>query len=96
VTDIVSDDEFFTWQLHGNCLAYPSDWFFPEEETSKRIRRERERAAKQVCLDCPVLAKCRDYAMNMPEKHGIWGATTARERALVRASATAFSTGWAS
>ncbi len=77
-------DDYVGWQMHGSCLDHPSEWFFPEEETRKTVRRERERLAKSICRGCPVLATCRDHALRAGEKHGIWGAMTARERATDR------------
>ena len=41
-----------------------------------------EARAKLICADCPVLARCRDHALSVPEAWGIWGATTPRERGL--------------
>ncbi|MBI3215667.1 MAG: WhiB family transcriptional regulator [Mycobacterium sp.] len=74
--------EYFSWQLRGSCLDFPVELFFPEEEVRKRVRRQREEQAKRICQGCPVLANCREHALSTPEKYGIWGATTARERAL--------------
>ncbi|QNJ96044.1 WhiB family transcriptional regulator [Mycolicibacterium fluoranthenivorans] len=54
--------------------------FFPEDQGRHGLY-ERQRRAKQICRDCPVLKQCREYALATPEVHGIWGATTPRERA---------------
>jgi WhiB family transcriptional regulator, redox-sensing transcriptional regulator len=43
-----------------------------------RLRSERQ--AKQICQSCPVLLRCRAYAINTREKYGIWGAKTPKER----------------
>ena len=74
-------DEDWSWQLCGSCLAYPAELFFPEEE-ARRTRKEREQQAKRICLQCPVLATCREYALKTPERYGIWGGTTPQEREL--------------
>ncbi|MGA5536838.1 WhiB family transcriptional regulator [Mycolicibacterium nivoides] len=47
-----------------------------------RPLRRREDAAKAICQACPVLARCRAHALSAPEPYGIWGAMTARERAV--------------
>lgn len=78
------DDGYHSWQLQGSCQDYPAEWFFPEDEPRKGVRRERERQAKRICLDCPVLARCREHAFRNYERHGVWGAMTGRERALAR------------
>jgi WhiB family transcriptional regulator, redox-sensing transcriptional regulator len=82
-----STGDDWSWQLRGRCLDFPTELFFPEEEARKRIRREREQLAKRICLQCPVLRACREHALRTPEKYGVWGATTARERALARVEA---------
>lgn len=75
-------DEYWPWQLRGRCLEFPSDLFFPEGEP-RRDRRRHEEQAKRICRDCPVLARCREHAMSTPERYGIWGATTPRERGIL-------------
>jgi WhiB family transcriptional regulator, redox-sensing transcriptional regulator len=74
--------EEWSWQLQGRCRGLPSEVFFPETVSRYGVRR-REEDAKRICLDCPVLAKCRDYALRTPELHGVWGAMSAGERAQV-------------
>ena len=70
----------WSWQLRGHCLTVPSEIFFPEDHASRRARREREEQAKRICRTCPVLSTCREHALTTPERFGVWGATTARER----------------
>ena len=74
-------DEYWSWQLHGKCLDFPADLFFPESER-RADRREREEMAKRICRNCPVLNRCREHAVQVPERYGIWGATTPRERGI--------------
>jgi WhiB family redox-sensing transcriptional regulator len=68
------------WQQLARCRGLPSDVFFPEELDSRRRRRLQEQAAKQICATCPVIVACREHALRAPEKYGVWGALTARER----------------
>ena len=77
-------DDAWSWQLRGSCLGYPVEVFFPEERARSR-QRQRESVAKRICLECPVLAECREHALRTPEQHGIWGAMTATERSRTRA-----------
>ena len=74
-------DPFWSWQLRGNCLDSPADLFFPESEP-RGLRRQREEQAKRICRGCPVLDVCREHASSVPERYGIWGATTPRERGV--------------
>lgn len=79
--------ENWSWQLHGSCLGYPSEIFFPDDKRGQPLKRL-ENQAKDICRDCPVLSKCRDHALTAPEAFGVWGAMTAVERAkLLAASA---------
>ncbi|MGA5545483.1 WhiB family transcriptional regulator [Mycobacterium sp. NPDC051198] len=73
--------EEWSWQLHGLCRDHPAEVFFPEELRGRPLRR-REDAAKAICRACPVLDRCRSHALSAPEPYGIWGAMTARERAI--------------
>ncbi|HEX3288078.1 MAG TPA: WhiB family transcriptional regulator [Mycobacterium sp.] len=68
------------WQRRGRCRGVSSEVFFPEENRGD-LRRRREAQAKLICRDCPVLAACREHALRTPENHGVWGATSASERA---------------
>ena len=40
--------------------------------------------AKAVCLGCPALTECRDWAVVMAEPYGVWAATTPQEREILR------------
>lgn len=39
--------------------------------------------AKRLCKTCPLMIKCRDYALQN-SVYGIWGGTTDRERETMR------------
>lgn len=68
------------WQDAALCRAYPLGYFFPEDQRTRRARRLQEGAAKQVCARCPVVDSCRDHALSMGERYGVWGALAGRER----------------
>ncbi|WP_332522644.1 WhiB family transcriptional regulator [Mycolicibacterium mengxianglii] len=68
------------WQLHGRCRTHPDQDFFPDEHRGQALR-EREEQAKRICRACPVVTACRSHALQVPERFGVWGAMTARERA---------------
>ena len=64
------------------CAQIDSEMWFPEKAVGLNMARE----AKRVCLRCPVRAECAEYAITMPANpEGIWGATSMRERAKIRA-----------
>lgn len=37
-------------------------------------------AAKAICATCPVRERCLDYAIDIKERHGVWGGMTYDER----------------
>ncbi|MBS3694144.1 WhiB family transcriptional regulator [Rhodococcus qingshengii] len=71
---------FWDWQRHASCRYLDTDLFFAcdSEGAGQRIRRER--AAKQICEQCPVRLRCRTHAISSGEPFGVWGGTTELER----------------
>jgi WhiB family transcriptional regulator, redox-sensing transcriptional regulator len=65
------------WRRRAACLQRPPDEFY-----DKKIRVQRD-AARFCHIVCPVQAECLDYALANDERHGVWGGTTEKERALL-------------
>lgn len=66
------------------CATSDPDLFLPEaNEDRVHIAK-----AKALCADCPIKAPCLEFALRNREP-GIWGGTSTRERALMRAAAAA-------
>ena len=66
------------WMERGACRDTRSDLFFPERGASTR-------QAKEMCRGCSVRQECIRYAMDATEEMaGIWGGTSARDRAKRR------------
>ncbi|MEJ7719800.1 MAG: WhiB family transcriptional regulator [Ilumatobacteraceae bacterium] len=65
------------WTAHAACRDMDTALFFPE-------RGEVTSTAKAVCSGCPVVAECLAYAMNTPERHGVWGGLSERQRRRLR------------
>lgn len=74
--------EQWEWQLLGSCRDEDPAVFYPPSSARGRALAAMEEQAKAVCSRCPVLQRCRDYALDAGEPYGIWGATTSKERAL--------------
>lgn len=79
--------EAWQWQLDAACRGTSSEVFFSPSGEGRTARRVREEQAKALCAECPVLTQCRLFALSSNEPFGVWGGTTARERALERARA---------
>lgn len=65
------------WMGRAACKGMDPDLFFPD-------RGESTKEAKALCLGCPVVKECLDYAVRNREKQGIWGGTSERQRRRLR------------
>lgn len=72
------------WQSRAECLKYDPEWFFPpgQHVESPAYWRAVERA-KTICRACPVSERCYQEAHRL-KAQGIWGASTEKERVLLR------------
>lgn len=72
-----------SWLQEADCADYPNPdtWFpDPEHDTPEQITAK-EKAAKAVCLGCPVAADCLELGMRKENRRwGIFGGLTAKER----------------
>jgi WhiB family redox-sensing transcriptional regulator len=69
------------WEFRAACRGPARELFCEVAAETAVERADRERAAKQICAHCDVLAECRAYALRVHEPLGIWGGMTATERA---------------
>jgi hypothetical protein len=71
-----------TWHLHAACRGHDVAIFFPGKGQNA------DPNARALCNRCPVATQCLTRGMgdngNRPERHGIWGATSERQRRLAR------------
>lgn len=63
------------WMADAACASADPEGWFPDGRSSGR-------EAKRICRGCPVIAQCLRYALTHGER-GIWGGTSARERAAM-------------
>lgn len=77
MTDRRVDLRDATWMDFSNCAGVHPDLMFPE-------RGESTATAKDICAACSVKEECLEYALQVPEKFGIWGGTSERERRRIR------------
>lgn len=69
------------WMFEGSCGQVGPRWFFPDEdEDAPRGRGMSYLEGRKVCADCPVRAKCLQYALDTRQEHGLWGGVSPRER----------------
>lgn len=76
------------WAPRGACrdrdLVPDADLFFASENENRGEASARINAAKAVCKTaCPVRDECLAWALATPERDGVWGGMSGRERALL-------------
>ncbi len=76
------------WQLAAACRGMCSSVFFHPWEERGPARERRERAAKAICRECPVMIECQRHARAIPERYGIWGGLSEAERGGTRVRVT--------
>jgi WhiB family redox-sensing transcriptional regulator len=70
----------WNWQQDAACRGTDGSWFFPPERERESARNKRLARAKAVCMQCPVMADCRAYALQVGEPFGVWGGLSEEER----------------
>jgi len=70
----------WNWQQDAACRGTDGSWFFPPERERESARNKRIARAKAVCVQCPVIADCRAYALQVGEPFGVWGGLGEDER----------------
>jgi WhiB family transcriptional regulator, redox-sensing transcriptional regulator len=81
-TDTVSNLIFtgpLAWTIDAECVGQ-TDLFFAPAGERPETRLLRESRARSICLDCAVVAPCREWAREHRE-YGFWGAESEEERA---------------
>ncbi|MET7551874.1 WhiB family transcriptional regulator [Streptomyces sp. NPDC005500] len=66
------------WHQEAACAGFDTELFFP-------VKRGQAEAAVAICRRCPVVRRCHEHAMQLPESFGVWGGTAARERGWTHA-----------
>ncbi|GAA4871591.1 MULTISPECIES: WhiB family transcriptional regulator [Saccharopolyspora] len=70
----------YQWQLDAACRHEETSRFFHPDNERGSARHNRERRAKEVCFECPVMQQCRAHALNAREPFGVWGGLGELER----------------
>lgn len=66
-------NEDLSWRARGVCRSVDPEVFFPAPS-------EPADAAVALCRTCDVQGACLAWALEVGDCHGVWGATTPRER----------------
>ncbi len=77
----IADARDTAWMASGACNQSDPETWFPEKGGNPK-------SAKRVCARCPVLDQCLTWALAHHDE-GVWGGTTAHERAKLRKTTAA-------
>lgn len=69
------------WMANGACRNLDPSSFFPDGSTGGWAPVIQY--AKDICATCPVIATCREWALDTRQAYGIWGGLTEQERRRV-------------
>lgn len=71
----------YDWRDDAECRSpfYDPEQWFPGGTTGPWIPQIED--AKAVCRSCPVMATCRQWALDNRQEGGIWGGMTEQDRA---------------
>lgn len=69
------------WRALAVCRGLDTSLFFPPREGAAELA-----AARAICHTCPAQAACAEYAIVNHVRHGVWGATSERQRRRIRAA----------
>jgi WhiB family redox-sensing transcriptional regulator len=73
--DLDSDGE---WMDAAGCKGH-TNLFFPPRAERPQARARREAKARRLCMSCPVLDTCREYAREHHE-YGFWAGESEEDR----------------
>lgn len=62
----------------GTMSGGANDWFAGKDDHTARLR------ARRICFTCPVQVECGQHAETWPERWGVWGGASTRERSRTR------------
>jgi hypothetical protein len=77
-TNLLTQVHRSTWTRDAACRGEHALFFAPFAERPE-TRRRRESRARAICVRCPVVVACREWARSAGE-HGFWGAESEEER----------------
>ncbi len=75
-------DPDLSWRKDAACRDTSPELFFPVGTTGPAV--DQIEAAKQVCLGCPALEPCLEFALASNQDSGVWGATSEEDRRHLR------------
>jgi WhiB family redox-sensing transcriptional regulator len=78
----VDPEPDLSWRAVAACRDTSPELFFPVGTTGPAV--DQIESAKQVCLGCPALEPCLEFALSTNQDSGVWGATSEEDRRHLR------------
>lgn len=75
--------ENYAWKDQANCKDMDTEIFFLPWGARTTTKKKLEDTAKAICISCPVVQQCLEFALATEETYGVWGGTTPEERAKI-------------
>ena len=74
------------------CATVDPEAFFPDVQRKDRDTGRPQytgssaevKLAKKMCVSCPYIEECLEFALNNNELYGIWGGLTYQERRMLK------------
>ena len=64
----------------AGCRGINTELFYPDKNV---FTREEERLFQNMCIDCPAMLACLEWAL-VHEREGVWAGTTPAQRHAIR------------
>lgn len=62
------------------CVNFPDAYYPQFSGNTDQYSTLLVKQAIRGCMECPLMTRCADYALEAGEEHGIWGGLTVRQR----------------
>jgi len=77
LSDSLTEGKADGWRGRAACLGVNTDIFFPEVG-------DPDKKAKEICEACRVKKDCLEFALEVADRAGVWGATNKPDRENIR------------
>jgi WhiB family redox-sensing transcriptional regulator len=75
--------EYYEWQERGKCRGEDPELFFLPSNVRMSNKDRLIAKAKAVCVECPVISECLQFALDAEEQYGVWGGLSVEERNII-------------
>jgi WhiB family transcriptional regulator, redox-sensing transcriptional regulator len=73
-----------SWQEQAACAEEDPALFFPVLGSNRALYNQQVLEAQMICLNCPVIGECLQYALAVDIRYGVWGGASEIDRARLK------------